>query len=138
MADLSVTAANVAMSSAGKTRTGTVGASTTITQGEVIYLDSGTGTLKLSSHDVDAATASAIGIALSGGTDGKRITYCYEDPEFTPGATIVSGTAYVVGAGDGTLAPAADIGTTDYATFMGSAISTTKMNLKIIVGGQRP
>lgn len=133
MADLSVTAANVlASTSAAGVATGTAGA--TITAGQAVYLDSATGTLKLAVK-TSLAAAAAVGIALNGGASGQPIKYVYQDDDFTPGATLVTGTSYAVGATAGNLAPVADLASGNYATFMMIAKSTTKAILRVLPTG---
>ena len=68
MADLTITAANVALES-GTQATGTAGA--TITQGQPLYKDS-TDSNHLKPTDADvAASAACVGIALSAASDGQ-------------------------------------------------------------------
>lgn len=133
MADLSVTAANAlaSTSAAGKAR-GTAGA--TITAGQAVYLDAATGTLKLAVK-TSLAAAAAVGIALHGAASGQPLEYVYQDDDYTPGATLVAGTCYTVGATAGNMAPSADLASGNYATFMMIAKSTTKAILRVLPTG---
>lgn len=114
MVDYTVTAANVAASSNATTVNGTAGA--TITQGQAVYKSSTDGEWYLLDCDdsTKIGTQGNIGIALNGASDGQPLRVCTYDPSFTPGITMVVGTA-VVGSGTaGGLAPASDLAQNDY------------------------
>lgn len=130
MADLSVTAANVLASSAATIlRQYNFGA--TVTTGQAVYLDNSTYTWKL--IDSNAAVtgnelATTKGIALVSGASGQPADVCIRDTSFTPGATLTNGTSVYTSVTAGGITH--DIpGSGAYPTFLGTAKSTTTMNL---------
>lgn len=133
MADISVTAANVAKSALAVTRTGRAGA--TITAGQPVYEDS-TDSFDLKPAQADTAVkAKCVGIALHGASDGQPLTYVVSG-DLTAGATLVVGQVYVVSdAAAGGIAPIADLGTGDFPTILGIAKSTSVLAVNIQVGG---
>lgn len=133
MADLTITAANVAASGGAKTRTGIAGA--TVTAGQVIYLDTSDGRYKLADSDsATAAVRSPFGIALNGAASGQPLTVCTEGP-VTIGATLTAGTVYYLSATPGGIAPVADLVTGDYPTIIGIATSTSVLKVKFQESG---
>lgn len=122
MADLTVTAANVAYTSGAKA-TGTAGA--TITAGQCVYLDSVTGTLKLAQCDGTAAEAAAVGIALHASLANQPLAYAADGATINIGATTSKATTYCVGAAAGGVAPQADLTSGQYITQLGYATGTT-------------
>jgi hypothetical protein len=131
MADVTFTAAAIKPGTNAQTVEGTFGA--TITQGMVVYLDSGTGTYKIADCTTSTATAAAVGIALTSGASGQ------------PGVVMTGGnltcdgvTAYVqyVLSVSGKIAPSTDYASsTDYLTVIGAATTTTNIKLAINVTG---
>jgi hypothetical protein len=135
MADITITAANVLMSANGKSATGIAGE--TITAGQTLYLNSADNRLYKADANASIATADCVGIALGGGAAGQPITYCYEDPNFTPGGTLSLAAAadsgvYVLSATAGGIAPMDDLAAGMYPCVLGVAYSTTKMSLRIV------
>lgn len=128
MADLTITAANVAAGSTAAKATGTAGV--TITAGQVVYLDSATNTIKLADADASSATATCIGIALHASLAGQPISY-QTDGTITIGATLTAGKVYVVSATAGGIAPSADLTTNWRTTILGVATSTTVLTMKL-------
>lgn len=129
MAALSITAANVVAGSNAKKTTGVAGAS--ITAGQAVYLDTATGTLKLT--DADGASAlirSCVGIALHAASANQPLTYQYEGL-ITIGATVAIGSAYFTSATAGGVAPVADNTTGVYPTFLGFATTAAILDLHI-------
>lgn len=131
MADLSITAANVAKGTSAKTENGTAGA--TITAGQVVYLDQAT-TGEWLLADADSATAAArgtgkIGIALNNASDGQPITV-QTDGNITIGATMTAGLAYFLSPTPGGIAPYGDVLSGDYVTLVGVSTSTTVLSLQ--------
>ena len=140
MADLSVTAANVARVS-GNVRHGTAGA--TITAGQVVYLDTAAGTWKLAVCDgTGAATAvtsgsGGVGIALHGAASGQPLTIQY-DGVINPGGTVTVGVIYVASAAAaGGIAPSADLSAVDndYVTILGVGTTTSRITLGMLASG---
>src|SRR5687767_15673944 len=102
MADLTVTAASVLLTSGNK-YSGTAGA--TITAGQTVYLDSVTNTLKLAQCDGTAAEAACVGIALHASLTGQPLEYAGHGAVINIGATTAKTTTYLVGAAAGGVAP---------------------------------
>lgn len=75
------------------------------------------------------------GVALHGGANNQPAAVVTEDPDFTPGGTLVNGLAYYASPNAGALANAADITAGNYPVLAGLAKSTTKLNLKFIASG---
>ena len=138
MSAISITAANVLASAQAIKEQCIAGA--TITAGQVVYLDTSTGTVKLADADASATTARAYGIALGGASSGQPILICKEDPDFTPGGTLsISAAAddavYILDGTAGAFCPIGDIAAGDYPVVIGVAKSATKMFFKIVGGG---
>lgn len=140
MADLTVTAANVAKVS-GNVRHGTAGA--TITAGQVVYFDASAGTWKLAVADgIGAATAATagsggLGIALHGAASGQPLTVQY-DGVINPGATVTVGVIYCASpATAGGIAPSADVSSldNDYVTILGVGTTAAQITLGILASG---
>jgi hypothetical protein len=133
MADISITAANVAASSTAVIEYNyKFGA--TVTAGQLVYRDDTATPPNWKLLDRDAAAtgnelATVKGIALNGGASGQPAAVCTKDSDFTPGGTLTNGiTLYSSDTAGGITS--ADIPTTgDYPTVLGVAKSTSKMNL---------
>jgi hypothetical protein len=129
MADLSITAANVAKGSDAIVEQGTAGA--TITAGQVVYLDAADGRYKLA--DCDSATAAAKnprGIALHGASNGQPLSIL-KGGDITIGATLTAGTAYYLSPTAGGICPLADVLSGDDPILIGLAESTTVLHVDI-------
>lgn len=122
MADLTITAANVAFTS-GTTANGTAGA--TITAGQALYLDSTTSTLKLAQCDGTAAEYAVVGVALHGSLSGQPLTYARTGATINIGATTAKTTTYVLSATAGGVAPQADLVSGNRIVRIGHAQGTT-------------
>ena len=131
MANLTITAANVAPGTGAKTKSGTAGAA--ITQGQPVYLDASTITLFPADADV-LASAAVIGVALNAASTGQPVTYQTSGP-ITIGATVVVGTAYYASTTAGSVCLESDLASGDFATFIGFATSTTVINVDIKAAG---
>lgn len=125
MADLTITAANVVRVT-GLPITKYAGAA--ILQGQCVYLDEVTNTLKLADADV-LASSIAVGIALNAAAIGQPCSYLPADCTITIGATVVVGLAYYVSATAGGICPEADLTAGDFAHLIGFATSTTVLAL---------
>lgn len=133
MAALSITAANVVAGANAILKQYTAGA--TITQGQAVYLDSATNTVKLADADASAAAADVIGVAMNSALSGQPITVNTDDDDFTPGATLVMATLYGLSATAGGICSTADFANGQYIAFMLMPKSTTKAKLKIVKAG---
>jgi hypothetical protein len=130
MADLSITAANVARVN-GEVRTGTAGA--TITAGAAVYYDVSASTWKLAQADGTAAesgggTGSEVGIALNGAASTQPIDVQVTG-DITIGATVALGTIYAVSATAGAIAPESDLTSGQYVTALGVPTTTGRLRL---------
>lgn len=133
MADLTITATSVLAGGNAQTLDGTAGA--TITAGQVVYLDSTTGTYKLADNDsATAAVRSPAGIALNGAATGQPVEVLTSG-NITIGATVTAGVAYYLSSTAGGICPVADLGTGDYPTFLGFATTAAIINVRIVESG---
>ena len=131
MANLTITAANVAPGAGAKTKSGTAGAA--ITQGQPVYLDATAITILPADADV-LASAAVVGVALNAASTGQPVTYQTSGP-ITIGATVVVGTAYYASTTAGSVCLESDLASGDFATFIGFATSTTVINVDIKAAG---
>lgn len=128
MADISITAANVAASTSAKIeRRYPFGA--TITAGQDVVLDD---SLTWQAYDSNGTQWHEItrvrGISLNGGASGQPAAVVTKDSDFAPGGTLTPGTAVYGSTTAGGVTH--DIPTTGaYPVSLGVAKSTTKMNL---------
>lgn len=134
MADLSITAANVAVGSAS-TPTKIKQAGEAITQGMAVYKATDT---KYYKCDADALVSSVCdGIALTpANTDGY---FLLAEPSSTPGVSLVNlgasltaGLAYYISTTPGGICVVADLSTGDFATLVGFATSSTLIDLRAV------
>lgn len=135
MSDLSVTAANVAALASSINRTDDVVAGAAVTPGQTIYKDTSVNRWLPAQNDVSviAAGSSGIAIALNGASgDGQPLKIMYSG-NINVGATLVVGESYYVGTNAGGICPVADIGSTDWVTFLGIATSTSNLRLQPLV-----
>lgn len=133
MANLSITAANVRVSEFADIRDATAGES--VTAGQALYISSSDG----KAYKADATTLAksrVVGICLNQAAADQPIKYVAEDRDFTPGATMVSGSVYVLSAtaGGGNIAPFGDHASGMYPVRVMVATSTSKAKLRILAG----
>lgn len=129
MADIAITAANVAESAGAVIENGRAGAA--ITAGQVLYKEAATGLFKLA--DANSATAEAkqaYGIALHGALTNQRIAV-QTGGDIVAGGTLVAGSPYYLSGTPGGIAPAADLVTTWHIAALGYAVSTTVLRVHI-------
>lgn len=131
MANLTITAASVVPDSSAQLKYGISGA--TIAQGDALYLDSVTNTLKLAVA-TSAAAAAFVGIAVNAAAAGQPVTYI-AGGLVTIGATVALGQIYCVSATAGKLCPHADLVSTNYVTFVGMPTTTAIINVAFKVSG---
>ena len=132
MADISVTAANVALVS-GNQKHGTAGG--TITAGMPVYLKSADSELYAAYCDVDAATATVVGIALNNASDGQPLSYAVPGSVVNMGATLTVGEIYVLSGTAGGVAPEADLASDDYVVILGVGITAANLKFSPIISG---
>lgn len=133
MADLTITAANVAKGTGANTASGISGA--TITAGQPLYQDA-TSNNQLKPAKADTLAHSAcVGVALHASLSGQPITY-QTSGAITIGGTTTTGLIYCVsGANAGGVAPSADLTSGNFTTPLGVAISSTQIQLNIQPSG---
>lgn len=133
MADISITAANVATASGAVTQPGLAGA--TITAGQWCYQDPTTNKWLLA--DNNSATAAARfpgGVALNGASNNQPITIQTSGP-LTMGGTLTAGVVYYLSANPGMMCPVADLTTGMFPSSLGIATSTTVFDVNITQSG---
>ncbi len=129
MADLTITAANVAYTSGGSTKTAIAGEA--ITAGEAVYIDTSDSN-KIKLANVTSATASVVaGVSVNDAASGQHITYVTAGAIINPGATVAVGKLYVCSA-SGAIAPVDDLTTSDYVSviYVGTAASSVTLLLE--------
>lgn len=135
MANLTITAGNVAPSAGADIVRGTAGA--TITAGLVCYLDTGDGRFKPASQNASAINARVVGIALNGASAGQPVALITAG-NLVAGATVVVGEIYLLGA-SGAIMPVADLAQGNYVTVLGVGVSTSVIAVNIQVSNvQKP
>ena len=133
MADISITAASVQKTSSTGVQQGTAGG--TITAGQSVYRDSADSNHIKAAVATADASAAAVGVALSGASDGQPIFFA-SGGNVTYNAALTVGTVYAVsGNAAGAIAPVADLGSGDYVTVLGIATTTTNLSLNPLVSG---
>lgn len=134
MADISITAANVAIGTTGTPETGTGTAGETITAGQPVYLKSSDSRLWKADCNVSTAEAEVVGVALHGSLAGQPLKY-QKSGEITIGATIAAAETYILSATAGGIAPVADLASSSYLTRIGYGKTTAIMVLDIRATG---
>lgn len=133
MADITITAANVAAASDATRAHGTAGAS--ITAGQALYVDPSDSRLKLTdANGAGSAIKTLAGIALHAAATGQPITY-QSGGAITIGGTVVTGTIYVLSATPGGICPAADLASGHTVSIVGVATSATAIQMGIMNSG---
>lgn len=133
MADLTITAANIALGGVG-VQTTEATASEAITQGQVVIQDATTRKWS-KAINTSAANAAAGGIALTkAGADGDTFLVATVGPLII-GATLAVGQTYYLSDTAGGIMPAADLATGDWVTRLGVAMSATLLKIDIDVTG---
>lgn len=128
MADLTITAASVAKGSDAMVENGTAGAA--ITAGQTVYLDTTSGTMKLSDND-GTGTRSVRGIALHAAAVGQPIAY-QRSGDITIGSALTAGQDYWLSSTPGGIAPRADLTTGMDPILIGVAKSASVLTLAIV------
>jgi hypothetical protein len=132
MADLSITAANVGVTSNTVFELVQVGES--VTQGQPAYKKALDGLYYKADANASSATAAALGVFLSpASTNGYALIA--KSGSILAGATLTVGETYVVSATAGGIAPLADVTTGWYVTILGVASSATTLALDIVRSG---
>lgn len=132
MADVSITAANVAKGTGATVESGIAGE--TLTAGQPVYKKASDSKMYKADANVTTAEATTIGVTLHGSLAGQPIQY-QKGGEITIGGTIAVGGTYVVSATAGGIAPIADLVSTNYLTYLGYARTAAILVLNIKVTG---
>lgn len=137
MADLTITAANVVAGANAATEQGIAGAA--ITAGQVVYRDPSTGKYLLAdSNSATAAARAPRGIALHAASNNQPLMILTAG-EITIGATLSpTAPAYYLSDTPGGICPLADIGSGEYISQIGLALSTTVLLVRIVSTGIAP
>lgn len=123
MADLTITAASVVWVSGSSPILAVFGE--TITAGMSVYIKASDSRLWKAQADGTSAEATAVGIALLGGSAGQMGLYAPVGATINIGATTVKTTTYLVSAAAGGVCPQADISTPGhYHSRIGYATAT--------------
>jgi hypothetical protein len=128
MADLSITATNVAAGSNVSTETKIAAAA--IAAGEVVYL---TADGKYGLADTDSATAlvrKPRGIALNSAAAGQPVQIA-KSGDVTLGSVLSKAVAYYLSGTPGKICPVADVAAGDYTAIIGMAISSAVLRVDI-------
>jgi len=136
MAALTITAANVLASANSRIVQETAGVA--ITQGQALYKDGASNTVKLASSTA-AATAVFYGIALSAAGASQPVSVLVYDDDFTPGGTLDLTAAagkgiYVLGATAGAIHPVSDLVATWIPVVVFVAKSASKARFNPVLG----
>lgn len=130
MAEITVTAANVALSS-GDAAVGVAGE--TITAGMAVYLKSSDSRYWKAQADGTAAEADAVGIALHGSLAGQPLSIAKPGAVINIGGTTAAGVFYYVGTTAGGIGLSGDLASTNRVCQLGYATGTSGavFNVKI-------
>ncbi len=131
MVDLVVVAANVKPGSDAVTKRGIAGEA--ITAGDSVFKATD-GQIELAEHDLTAADAASVGIALNDAALDQPIEYAITGT-IDMGAILAVGQVYIVGAAAGGIAPEADAGIGDFVTVLGVATTVNIFKLGILQSG---
>ena len=107
----------------------------TIAAGVPVYKDTADSEHKATDADSSAATATAKGITITPGIDAGYGLIAIRGSIILVGTTMAVGTTYYAGPTAGEIIPAADLGTGDYVTRLGTAASATQLDLDIEATG---
>jgi len=133
MADLSVTAANVALITG---LTGSANSGVAIGQGKSVSVDPSDGLAYL--YEADSTTAARrvlTGVALTSSAIGQPCVYAAPGAVINPGATVAAGAVYVGSATPGGIAPVADLTSGMYTSILGVGLAANRLQLAIVNSG---
>ena len=107
----------------------------TASAGQSAYLDSTDGKYKLADSNATAATAAAVGVFVTPGVDAGYGYVATGGSIILVGTTLEVGITYCVGATAGSVVPIGDLTTGDRTTILGTAATTTQIDLAIKATG---
>jgi hypothetical protein len=132
MPDLTITAANVVPGADAVRESGTAGEG--ITAGRLVYFDVTTLTYRLADANGAAALRVPNGVALNTAGVGQPLGV-QTSGDITIGATLTPGLAYYLSDTPGGICPVGDIGTGEFACFVGIAKSASVLSVRIVPSG---
>jgi hypothetical protein len=128
LADLTVTAGNVALAAGVAATRKNVTYGEAITQGQSVYLKTDGKWWRADANATESAGSAGVGVALTkGSTDEPGIVIT--GGSMNLGATLTAGQPYFVSSNAGGICPATDLSSTEYTTYLGSATSASVINL---------
>lgn len=130
-ADLTITAANVALVTGSPDRGNNAGA--TITAGQLCYKDS-SNLWQLSDANLSAASKTIGGVALHGSLANQPLAV-QSDGTITIGATVAVGTIYLLSATAGAICPHTDLATGMTTCILGVATTAAIITIRIFNSG---
>lgn len=107
----------------------------TIAAGVPVYLDATTQKYLATDANASAAAAAAVGITITPGVLDGYGYIAIKDPIILVGTTMVVGETYYVDATAGQIIPGSDLTTGYYVTRLGTASTTTQLDLAIEATG---
>jgi hypothetical protein len=107
----------------------------TVAAGNPLYLDTTDSKYKLADSDLSAAAAAAKGVAITPGVNAGNGLLAIGGAIILVGTTMVVGKTYYVGPTAGEIIPAEDLATGHNVTRLGTAATTTQLNLSIEATG---
>jgi hypothetical protein len=134
MADLVITAANVAKGSGATTQT--LNAGVAITAGQLLYADITVtpNVWRLANATTSGITGAIAAVALNPGAAGQPVVGLIGGL-YTAGATLVVGQIYCLSSNGGNICPVSDVAAGWYSCVLGYAQTTTQINVKISNSG---
>lgn len=134
MADIAITAANVAiLSDSTQVYAGQLGAA--ITAGQLCYLDNSDNKYKLSDASAEA-TATVRAVCLLGGAADAYGVFADFRQEYVTGGTMgTAGTQYVLSATAGAMCLLSDLTTGDYIVTVGYSTSSSQLKPQVATTG---
>lgn len=130
MSDITIDVANTRLGTG--TQLETVTAGETVSFGEPVYQDAADASEYKRCDASTSGTAKCDGIAWGYAGDGEQFMLLKVSAgTVNLGATLTKGTAYVVSATTGGIAPASDLSSGDFVSVLGVATSTTELMLNI-------
>ncbi len=135
MADVTITAANVAPQSNAQIISGTIGAGVTVTAGLWLYYDTASGTYFLALADGTAGHSAVAGMAVSSGSPGQSV-FIQIAGDVAIGAVILTGAAYYLSATGNTLTTGgitadAKAASGKFPAVLGMGVSTSILRIAI-------
>lgn len=101
----------------------------TISVGQPLYYDSAAAKWKLADSNASSTTAQARAIAMTSGVDNSYGMIAKDGSVILVGTTMAVGETYYAGPTAGTIIPDADLTTGDYVSRIGTASTTTQIEL---------